>query len=170
MINGDNSKISFNSCYSRIDKMEKQLKQLSEESEKMKKMLEENRKMLRINKKMLEENHKKLEENRKLLEENQKRSEENKKLLEELVKLLNDIDKPNNNSNEILEEIEIDEKIANNINIENNKCIICLNNYMIHDKISYLSCLHLFHSRCIKEWLKISKKCPLCKTSMYYSY
>ena len=64
------------------------------------------------------------------------------------------------NSNILDGEFEIEEKLIKNNESENNQRIICLNNYEIHDKICYLSCLHLFHSSCIKEWLKRSNKCP----------
>ena len=61
----------------------------------------------------------------------------------------------------LLEESKInDEYLMKN---ENNNCAICLENYKNEDKISYLPCFHSYHSKCIKKWLKCSKKCPLCK-------
>ena len=78
----------------------------------------------------------------------------------------NDIFSFDDNSNKLIEELEIDEKLIKNNEIENNKCIICLNNYEIHDKISYLSCSHLFHSSCIKQWIKRANKCPICKNKI----
>ena len=51
------------------------------------------------------------------------------------------------------------EKIIKN---ESN-CPICLDKYKIESKIAYLPCFHFYHSKCIKKWLKYSKKCPLCK-------
>ena len=66
------------------------------------------------------------------------------------------------NNFSLLEESKIeDEKLIKNENIK--KCSICLDNYKIGDKILYLPCFHLYHSKCIKKWLKCSKKCPLCK-------
>jgi hypothetical protein len=67
-----------------------------------------------------------------------------------------------------------DEKIINSINEENvtkdiikngelKKCSICLEKFSVGNKISYLPCCHYFHSKCIKQWLKKSKTCPLCK-------
>ena len=60
----------------------------------------------------------------------------------------------------------LEEIIINNEQINNNEikiCTICLDNYKIADKIIYLPCFHLYHSKCIKKWLECSKICPLCK-------
>ncbi len=146
--------------------------ELQKKFEKIEKMLEENKKMLEENKKMLEENKKMLEDNQKMIEHNQKKMDENEKRITEIQTLLNN--NYNNfytfpikeNSNGLIEGLEIDEKLIHNIEIEKNKCIICLNNYKIHDKVSYLPCMHLFHCGCIKEWLKRSNKCPLCKNKV----
>ena len=42
-------------------------------------------------------------------------------------------------------------------------CSICLDEYQTDERIGVLSCGHSFHSSCIKEWLKRSKTCPLCR-------
>jgi len=74
--------------------------------------------------------------------------------------------KKNNNFN-FLEESKInDEKLIKNENIK--KCTICLGDYKLGDKISYLPCFHLYHSKCIKKWLKYSKNCPLCKKEVNF--
>jgi len=60
----------------------------------------------------------------------------------------------------------LEESKINNEHLNNNEikiCPICLDNYNIGDKIVYLPCFHLYHSKCIKKWLKCSKNCPLCK-------
>ena len=46
---------------------------------------------------------------------------------------------------------------------ENKKCIICLDEFMKDDYLTCLPCIHSFHSKCIKNWLKNSKECPICK-------
>ena len=68
----------------------------------------------------------------------------------------------NNNINydELLEEKEIDEDSFEKYKEE--KCSICLEDFNIGNKVCYLPCLHIYHSFCIKNWLKIRGKCPLC--------
>ena len=67
----------------------------------------------------------------------------------------------------ILDEIKINNEQLNNNEIK--KCPICLDNYKIGDKIVYLPCFHLYHSKCIKKWLKCSKFCPLCKKEINFN-
>ena len=62
---------------------------------------------------------------------------------------------------ELLEEIVLTEQILSKL--DNKQCLICLDNYIKGEKISYLPCFHFFHSLCIKSWIKRSDKCPLCK-------
>ena len=68
----------------------------------------------------------------------------------------------NNNINydELLEEKELDEEIFEKY--ESEKCAICLEEFNIGNKVCYLPCFHIYHSFCIKNWLKIRGKCPLC--------
>ena len=156
-----------------IEENKKMLEDHEKNIEESKKMLEVHEKNIEESKKMLENHEKNIEETKKFLEDHEKNIEINAKMLEESKKRINALfNRINNNSytfsikensNELIEELEIDEKFTHDIEIEKNKCIICLNNYKIRDKISYLHCLHLFHSGCIKEWLKRSNKCPLCK-------
>ena len=57
--------------------------------------------------------------------------------------------------------MEIDEKLMKKINEE--ICLICLQNYNNQEKICYLPCTHFFHASCIKKWLEMKNNCPLCK-------
>lgn len=41
-------------------------------------------------------------------------------------------------------------------------CSICLEIFG-EDEIVKLECTHIFHEKCLEEWLKIQKNCPLCK-------
>ena len=67
---------------------------------------------------------------------------------------------------ELLEEVEITEEIYSKIKIK--ICNICLEEYKIKDKISYLPCFHFFHYNCIKKWIENSKKCPLCNIEIKF--
>ena len=106
-------------------------------------------------------------------------SEENKKKFKEIEERINHLmnmattsiyrnsnlpKEFNNNDNldKFIEENEISKELIKTINEEN--CLICLEKYSIGDKICYLPCLHFFHSFCIKKWIQIKKRCPLCNT------
>ena len=44
------------------------------------------------------------------------------------------------------------------------ECSICLESYQERDKIVQLTCNHIFHKDCIREWLQIKQNnCPLCR-------
>ena len=73
---------------------------------------------------------------------------------------------PNNNNNinidavmGLLPSSEIKEKKEG----DNNNCIICLADFEVGDKVTSLPCLHMFHTDCIKNWLKSKNHCPICK-------
>ena len=86
----------------------------------------------------------------------------------------NEGNNPNNNENknenniivDMIEEIELTQDIINKA--ETKECSICLEEYYIYNKISYLPCFHFFHTTCIKNWLKNSKKCPLCNIEVKF--
>ena len=43
------------------------------------------------------------------------------------------------------------------------ECAICLENFKGIDMIkSFYKCNHIFHKKCLKDWLKRSNTCPLC--------
>ena len=56
---------------------------------------------------------------------------------------------------------EIELKKLNESSHDN--CIICLENYKINDKTTYLPCFHIFHENCLIEWFRRKNNCPLCK-------
>lgn len=41
-------------------------------------------------------------------------------------------------------------------------CSICLLDFEENQEISISECKHIFHEKCIDNWLKIKRKCPLC--------
>lgn len=42
-------------------------------------------------------------------------------------------------------------------------CSICLEKFRVKDVVTRLPCTHVYHSRCIREWLPRSGTCPVCK-------
>ena len=49
---------------------------------------------------------------------------------------------------------------------EQKSCSICLDDFVVGDKIIYLPCFHYYHSQCIEKWAHSSDKCPLCNTEI----
>lgn len=47
--------------------------------------------------------------------------------------------------------------------VQDQVCVICLSTYEDGDMLSKLWCKHHFHRACIKEWLMLNRRCPLCK-------
>ena len=46
-------------------------------------------------------------------------------------------------------------------------CSVCLEDFVVGDKLTILPCYHNFHSTCAKEWLKSNNSCPLCRADIY---
>uniref|UniRef100_A0ACD5Y7P9 Uncharacterized protein n=1 Tax=Avena sativa TaxID=4498 RepID=A0ACD5Y7P9_AVESA len=42
-------------------------------------------------------------------------------------------------------------------------CTVCLQDFEGGDKLRRLPCFHSFHERCIFDWLRVSRACPLCR-------
>ncbi|KAI8617514.1 hypothetical protein BC830DRAFT_1113108 [Chytriomyces sp. MP71] len=46
-------------------------------------------------------------------------------------------------------------------------CSICLDEFLINDKLRCLPCRHLFHAECVDQWLiSVISTCPLCKQNI----
>ena len=41
--------------------------------------------------------------------------------------------------------------------------MVCLEQFKYEDNIKMLMCLHIFHPKCIIEWLNNKAQCPICK-------
>ena len=72
-------------------------------------------------------------------------------------------DKYENIKNDLPEPFYLDDqKLEKLKNSDNDKCLICLEEFKIKNQVLYLPCLHLFHSRCIVRWLLDKNTCPIC--------
>eukprot|EP00445_Apocalathium_hangoei_P041461 CAMPEP_0203974822 /NCGR_PEP_ID=MMETSP0359-20131031/100298_1 /ASSEMBLY_ACC=CAM_ASM_000338 /TAXON_ID=268821 /ORGANISM="Scrippsiella Hangoei, Strain SHTV-5" /LENGTH=448 /DNA_ID=CAMNT_0050913011 /DNA_START=36 /DNA_END=1384 /DNA_ORIENTATION=+ len=47
---------------------------------------------------------------------------------------------------------------------EQNKCLICLEDFGDGDDVKTLPCLHIYHQKCVERWLHTDNSCPVCKT------
>ena len=65
---------------------------------------------------------------------------------------------------EILNELpETKIEDVNKLDPEKKNCIICLEDFKNGDNAIILPCIHIFHTDCIKNWLKTQNTCPICK-------
>ncbi|KAL9249171.1 putative E3 ubiquitin-protein ligase RHG1A [Drosera capensis] len=46
------------------------------------------------------------------------------------------------------------------------KCSICQEEYETEDEMGKLSCGHVYHTQCIKQWLTRRNACPVCKLTV----
>ena len=54
----------------------------------------------------------------------------------------------------------------NNLSENKKKCLICLEKFKNYQNTIILPCIHIFHSECIKKWMKKENFCPLCKNKI----
>lgn len=50
-----------------------------------------------------------------------------------------------------------------NLNLQ---CPVCMEDFVLDEKVKELSCRHFFHNDCIVEWLKLHATCPTCRTNL----
>ncbi|XP_060570412.1 RING finger protein 122-like [Ruditapes philippinarum] len=48
-------------------------------------------------------------------------------------------------------------------NLRNDTCPVCLDEFLSKEKIAICTCHHVFHSKCLLEWLRHKNNCPMCK-------
>ena len=99
--------------------------------------------------------------------------EEFERSLEEIERNLQEIrrERINENDNEmynILNQLPVTTiEDTKRLNDENKKCVICLEDFKNFDKSIYLPCIHLFHEKCITDWVNTKKEfCPVCRTKI----
>ena len=53
------------------------------------------------------------------------------------------------------------------INIDSNNidetCSICLEKFVLNDKVNKLNCNHIYHKLCLDDWIN-NNNCPLCRS------
>ena len=155
----------------KIEKVEKEIEEQGEKIEKVEKEIEEQGEKIQEQGKKIEIVGKEIEDHGKKIEKVEKEIEEININLPFIIRLFESLQNTNNNNDENgilndLEELEFNEKFKNEEEI---KCAICLETISIGDKISYLPCIHLFHSSCIKNWVRIKNKCPICNNIIKFS-
>ncbi|KAI3873045.1 hypothetical protein MKX03_018666 [Papaver bracteatum] len=50
---------------------------------------------------------------------------------------------------------------------KHDECVICCMEYKNRDMLTTLPCRHLYHSKCITQWLKLKKACPICNEEVF---
>ena len=114
------------------------------------------------------EEFKKLQENLNRNEEKLNRNEEEiKRMGEEIKRLREEIIRAKiNENNSILTKLLVTKiEDINKLNDENKRCIICLEDFKNDDKSIYLPCFHLYHEKCITDWINMKKAfCPFCRS------
>ena len=116
------------------------------------------------------EKKRKIQEKLRLENEIRKREEKEKKEKEKREKERKLIlKKVNEKYNSIKDDLPVPFSIDKNqldklINSNNEKCLICLEDFIENNHVLYLPCSHLFHSVCILRWLLDNNKCPICQT------
>lgn len=48
------------------------------------------------------------------------------------------------------------------------KCTICLSEYVHLEHVRRLPCMHLFHIQCVDRWLRQNSRCPMCRMNIDY--
>ena len=71
------------------------------------------------------------------------------------------------NLGEIFEEQELTKDMLEKG--EQKNCSICLDDFVVGEKIMYLPCFHYYHSKCIEKWMQNSDKCPLCNNEIKFN-
>jgi len=52
---------------------------------------------------------------------------------------------------------------AEDLSSDKKDCVICLEEFKNGDEVITLPCFHLYHKKCISDWLKLNNACPICK-------
>ena len=120
--------------------------------------------LIRRNQEGIERNQKAIERNEELIRRNQEGIER----IREIIERRHNINENDIEMNDILNQLSVTiiEDIKR-LNDENKKCVICLEDFKNFDKSIYLPCIHLFHEKCITDWVNTKKEfCPVCRSKI----
>ncbi len=46
---------------------------------------------------------------------------------------------------------------------EQKSCVVCQEEFQDGQDVAHLPCIHIFHQKCLVEWLEQKKTCPICQ-------
>ena len=154
---------------------DKEIRELQEEIRRLIKKIKRNEKIIKKYKEIIKRQKEMIKRQKEIIRKNQKELRRIQKEIRRKQKEIRRIQKEerrrrinenNEETNNILNQLILT-KIAdiNKLNDENKKCVICLEDFKNNDKSIYLPCFHLFHEKCITDWINMNKRfCPFCKT------
>lgn len=61
---------------------------------------------------------------------------------------------------------EVDDGLKDEEDNRDVTCRICLEQFVNGEELRLLPCFHKYHKDCVDHWLKMSSKCPICKSSI----
>jgi hypothetical protein len=64
---------------------------------------------------------------------------------------------------DMLGEENLTPALFSKLNEENKKCMVCLEDFEVNQKIIRLPCFHIFHVQEIFKWFERNKTCPFCR-------
>ena len=53
-----------------------------------------------------------------------------------------------------------------NLGADERECPICMVEYEVDDEIRFLPCMHVYHTKCVDDWLQRNLSCPVCGASL----
>ena len=145
-----------------INRIEEGIRRNQEGIERNQKAIERNEELIRRNQEGIE----RIQEGYERIEEGIRRNQEGIERIQEGFERRESINENDIEMNDILNQLSVTiiEDIKR-LNDENKKCVICIEDFKNFDKSIYLPCIHLFHEKCITDWVNTKKGfCPVCRS------